>query len=80
MDNVKGRLDRSLLPITPSDRRGDALLICTEWQVFRTPDFDRMKGALNQPVIFDGRNLYDVEDMKNGGWEYTSIGRRATAG
>ena len=56
----------------------DALLICTEWQVFRTPDFDKMKGALNNPVVFDGRNLYDVEDMAKHGWEYTSIGRRGT--
>ena len=83
MDNVKGRLgDRIAFADNPyaAIEGADALLICTEWQVFRTPDFDRMKGALNQPVIFDGRNLYDVEDMKNGGWEYTSIGRRATAG
>ena len=53
-------------------------MICTEWQVFRTPDFDKMKGALNNPIVFDGRNLYDVEDMAKHGWEYTSIGRRGT--
>ena len=57
----------------------DALLICTEWQVFRTPDFEQMKQALNNPIIFDGRNLYDVEDMRTSGWEYTSIGRKSTS-
>ena len=81
MDNVKDRLgDRidfaedSYAALTGAD----ALLICTEWQVFRTPDFDKMKGALNNPIVFDGRNLYDVEDMAKHGWEYTSIGRRGT--
>ena len=81
MDNVKGRLgDRIEFAADPyaAIESADALLICTEWQVFRTPDFDRMKRALNSPLIFDGRNLYDVDDMQKEGWEYTSIGRRAT--
>ena len=81
MDNVKGRLgDRIEFATDPyaAIESADALLICTEWQVFRTPDFDRMKRALNSPLIFDGRNLYDVDDMQKEGWEYTSIGRRAT--
>ena len=81
MDNVKGRLgDRIAFAEDPYSaiEGADALLICTEWQVFRTPDFDRMKRALNTPLIFDGRNLYDVDDMQKEGWEYTSIGRRAT--
>jgi UDPglucose 6-dehydrogenase len=54
----------------------DALLIATEWSAFRTPDFNRMKGALKQPVIFDGRNLFDLEEMSNKGFYYESIGRK----
>jgi UDPglucose 6-dehydrogenase len=81
MDNVKDRLgDRIDFAKDPyaTLTGADALLICTEWQVFRTPDFDKMQGALNNPIVFDGRNLYDVEDMAKHGWEYTSIGRRGT--
>ncbi|WP_184548529.1 UDP-glucose dehydrogenase family protein [Mucilaginibacter sp. FT3.2] len=54
----------------------DALLIVTEWPVFRTPDFDFMKEKLNAPVIFDGRNLYDLDRMKDNGFYYNSIGRK----
>jgi UDPglucose 6-dehydrogenase len=54
----------------------DALLIVTEWPVFRTPDFDFMKEKLKAPVIFDGRNLYDLERMKDYGFYYSSIGRK----
>jgi UDPglucose 6-dehydrogenase len=53
----------------------DALAIVTEWSVFRTPSFDVMKELLKKPVIFDGRNLYDVEDMSTKGFHYESIGR-----
>lgn len=53
----------------------DALAIITEWSVFRTPDFDRMKAALNSPIIFDGRNLYDLRRMVENGFYYDSIGR-----
>ena len=53
----------------------DSLLICTEWSIFRTPDFKRVKELLNQPTIFDGRNLYDIEEVKNEGFNYISIGR-----
>jgi len=53
----------------------DALLIVTEWKEFRTPDFDAIKAALKQPVIFDGRNLYDPKLMKALGIEYKGIGR-----
>ncbi|MDG1147894.1 MAG: UDP-glucose/GDP-mannose dehydrogenase family protein [Crocinitomicaceae bacterium] len=54
----------------------DALLIATEWAAFRAPDFDRIKDSLNAPIIFDGRNIYDLEDMKNRGFYYNSIGRK----
>jgi len=53
----------------------DALLIVTEWNEFREPDFDRMKKLLREPVIFDGRNLYDPAQMRALGFTYTSIGR-----
>ncbi len=53
----------------------DALAIVTEWSVFRTPSFDVMKELLKNPVIFDGRNLYDVDTMAGLGFQYESIGR-----
>lgn len=54
----------------------DALLIITEWPVFRQPDFDLIINKLKQKVIFDGRNLYPVDQMKEMGFEYISIGRK----
>jgi UDPglucose 6-dehydrogenase len=57
-------------------RGADALLIVTEWNEFRRPDFDRMKQLMKHPVIFDGRNIYDPEDMAARGFVYYSIGRR----
>jgi UDPglucose 6-dehydrogenase len=54
----------------------DALLIATEWALFRTPDFDKMSSLLKQKLIFDGRNLYDLESMKQLGFTYISIGRK----
>ncbi len=52
-----------------------ALVICTDWNEFRRPDFQRVAGALKQPVIFDGRNLYDPKRMAEMGIDYHSIGR-----
>jgi len=54
----------------------DALLIATEWSVFRNPDFDKVMAALPSKKIFDGRNLYDGERMKELGFYYESIGRK----
>ncbi|NND78035.1 MAG: UDP-glucose/GDP-mannose dehydrogenase family protein [Flavobacteriales bacterium] len=54
----------------------DALIIATEWSVFRNPDFPRMEELLNEKVIFDGRNLYDLESMMKKGLYYESIGRK----
>jgi len=54
----------------------DALLIATEWKAFRNPDFDRMKSLLKEPIIFDGRNIYELEEMKSKGFYYNSIGRK----
>jgi UDPglucose 6-dehydrogenase len=53
----------------------DALAICTEWQEFRSPDFARIKSALKQPVVFDGRNLYEPALMAQHGIRYFAIGR-----
>jgi UDPglucose 6-dehydrogenase len=52
-----------------------ALLILTEWNEFRRPDFDRIKKLLQNPVIFDGRNIYDSTDLQRLGFKYYSIGR-----
>ncbi|MDV5138940.1 UDP-glucose/GDP-mannose dehydrogenase family protein [Chimaeribacter arupi] len=56
----------------------DALVICTEWQNFRAPDFDVIKASLKQPVIFDGRNLFDPERLAKRGFTYYGIGRGAS--
>ena len=53
----------------------DLLIIATEWGEFRTPDFDRLELTIKQKVIFDGRNLFEVEKMRNRGYYYQSIGR-----
>ena len=58
----------------------DALLIATEWSIFRTPDFDKMKSLLKQPIIFDGRNLYGIEQMEGLGFYYNSMGRVTVLG
>ncbi|MBK8739391.1 MAG: UDP-glucose/GDP-mannose dehydrogenase family protein [Betaproteobacteria bacterium] len=54
----------------------DALVIVTEWKEFRSPDFDAVRAALNAPLIFDGRNLYDPAFVRAQGFEYFPIGRR----
>ena len=54
----------------------DALLICTEWGVFRNPDFEKMATLMNDKVIFDGRNLFEVNEMNEKGFYYQSIGRQ----
>jgi UDPglucose 6-dehydrogenase len=53
----------------------DAVFIFTEWEEFRNPDFERMRELMNRPVVFDGRNLYDPEKMRDRGFEYVCIGR-----
>jgi len=54
----------------------DALLIATEWSVFRNPDFEKIDGILKNKVVFDGRNLYDLQKMIDLGYYYNSIGRK----
>jgi UDPglucose 6-dehydrogenase len=55
--------------------KADALIVATEWNEFRTPDFDKMITLLKDPVIFDGRNVFDVHTIENKGFHYESIGR-----
>ncbi len=70
------RADLDLCSTSPETLQGaDALAIVTEWQEFRSPDFDHIKGALRTPVIFDGRNLYDPAHMATAGFSYYAIGR-----
>jgi UDPglucose 6-dehydrogenase len=56
-------------------KEAEALVICTEWNAFRSPDFEAMKRLLRRPAVFDGRNLYDPERMAEMGFDYFSIGR-----
>ncbi len=60
-------------------QNADALLIVTEWSVFRTPDFDQVTSILKNKVIFDGRNLYDLQKMIDCGFYYNSIGRKVVS-
>ena len=53
----------------------DALVVVTEWRMYRTPDFERLRGVLRRPLIIDARNLYDPERMAASGFEYHGIGR-----
>lgn len=57
-------------------QNADALLIATEWSVFRNPDFEKMDAILSKKVIFDGRNLFDLQKMIDLGYYYNSIGRK----
>jgi UDPglucose 6-dehydrogenase len=78
MENVKAQLgDKITYAENPYDalKGADALMIMTEWPVFRTPDFDEIIKELKDPLILDGRNLYDVEQLKELGFTYFSIGR-----
>ncbi|PTU69517.1 UDP-glucose dehydrogenase family protein [Chromobacterium haemolyticum] len=56
-------------------QQADALLIVTEWKMFRAPDLDAVKRALKQPLVFDGRNMYDPAWMREQGFDYFAIGR-----
>lgn len=78
MGNVKGILGDTVAFCQDqyeATEGADALLIATEWPVFRTPDFDKLLGQIKSKAIFDGRNLYDVKSVKDLGFAYFSIGR-----
>jgi UDPglucose 6-dehydrogenase len=78
MDNIRGEIGKKVKYAKSQYEtleNADALVIMTEWPEFRTPDFDKMNTLLNNKVIFDGRNLYELNDMKEMGYQYYSIGR-----
>jgi len=78
MENVKGEVgDKISFAENEYEalKGADALLICTEWGVFRNPDFDKMKSLMKDSVIFDGRNLFEISEMNEKGFYYSSIGR-----
>jgi UDPglucose 6-dehydrogenase len=54
----------------------DALIVATEWKEFRSPDFDAIRALLTEPLVFDGRNLYEPAQVRAAGLEYFAIGRR----
>jgi UDPglucose 6-dehydrogenase len=78
MDNVStqfgDRLHYALNPYQALETI-DGLIICTEWSVFRSPDFALMRKNMNQHVIFDGRNIFEPEEVRAEGFDYFSIGR-----
>ncbi|HNP94332.1 MAG TPA: UDP-glucose/GDP-mannose dehydrogenase family protein [Cyclobacteriaceae bacterium] len=79
MDNVHKMIgDKISYHATPYEaaQDADAILIATEWPEFRSPDFDKLSAIMKDKVIFDGRNLYDIEAMKDLGFKYISIGRK----
>ncbi|MBL0710393.1 MAG: UDP-glucose/GDP-mannose dehydrogenase family protein [Colwellia sp.] len=70
------RNDLALMGTKEAALKGaDALVICTEWQNFKAPDFEMIKAELSEAVLFDGRNLFEPERMKDKGFDYWSIGR-----
>ncbi len=78
MDNVKKLYGDKISYATDAyeaAQNADALAIVTEWNAFRTTDFDKLKMSLQNKAIFDGRNLFDIEDMKGREFYYSSIGR-----
>jgi len=83
MTNVKGILgDKIQFCESPYEaaQGADAIFIATEWPEFRTPDFEKLTSVLKSKVIFDGRNLYDLPQMKDLGYTYFSIGRETIYG
>lgn len=83
MPNVKNLIgDKVEYFNTPFEaaQDADALFIATEWPEFRTPDFEKLSSILKNKVIFDGRNLYDLDQMKDLGYTYYSVGRETIYG
>ena len=80
MDNVKALSIGQQIGFSENEydtlNGADALMICTEWSLYRNPDFEKVKKLMNDTAIFDGRNLFDVEDMNAKGFYYSSIGRK----
>ncbi len=79
MENTKKRFGDSVnYAVNPYEclTGADALVIATEWSVFRKPDFNKVKSLLKTPLIFDGRNLFEPEEMRQNGFIYHCIGRQ----
>jgi len=79
MDNVKNIVGNKInYAGDPYEalKNADALIIATEWSQFRAPDFEKLSSTLKSKVIFDGRNLYGIDQMKELGFYYNSIGRK----
>ncbi len=79
MNNVKKLLGNKISFVEDhyeALKDADALVIATEWALFRSPDFDKMASLMRSKVIFDGRNLYDLDHMEELGFYYSSIGRK----
>ena len=79
MPNVKAILgDKVTFSKNPYEAidQADALLIVTEWPQFRAPDFEQIAKLMKRKVIFDGRNLFDLESIEAKGFDYISIGRK----
>ena len=79
MKNTRGRIG-DVIDYAGSNyealKGADALVVVTEWTEFREPDFDRMKSLLKQPVVFDGRNIFNPDKLRRLGFTYFGIGRR----
>jgi UDPglucose 6-dehydrogenase len=79
MENVKNQIGDTITYCKDQYEtleNADALLIATEWSLFRTPDFEKISELMKQKLIFDGRNLYDLDNMEQLGFKYISIGRK----
>ncbi len=79
MDHAKGSLPKSVLWTKngyDALEGADALLLATEWNEFREPDFNKMKSLMRRPLIFDGRNIFNPKTVKALGFEYVGVGRR----
>ena len=79
MDQAKGSLPKSVLWAKSGYEAlegADALLLATEWNEFREPDFNKMKSLMRRPLIFDGRNIFNPKTVKALGFEYVGVGRR----
>ena len=80
MENVKGIYGDSITFTTSKYAciiGANALAIMTEWNEFRTPDFNEIRSNLTDNIVFDGRNLFDINNLKDAGLDYISIGRPA---
>ncbi len=80
MNNVRALYDDENITFCETQydtlKKADALIIATEWPEFRTPDFEKMQALLKSKVVFDGRNVFDLDKMEKLGFYYSSIGRK----